>query len=220
MSGLNESSCYRGAPARSLWTAEEARLVKQFLNTFSIRQWNKPYTEVDRSDPGGNWVLYIPQSGGGSSSTYASFFKLYDATTVAGTPTIGVTDGGDSGTPTNCGAIKINGTRREIPVFTQNLTDTGFYYIWLHSWIAEEAVEPWVAGPNAEIIVGAVGETDQPDNPHGTTLGYASQLLGRVSVAAVDEVKILGVPQQDYLRGGEHGEVLLGNCMGRGATLL
>jgi len=56
--------CRRGAPLRDLFTASEAFAIKNFLNTFQVRQWNKPYAEVDRTSPDGSWTIFIPQGGG------------------------------------------------------------------------------------------------------------------------------------------------------------
>ena len=213
MSFLNETACKKGAAIKKLWRAEEARLVKHFLKNFSIRQWNGTYTYVDRSDQLGAWVLYIPQAGAGT--LYPSYFKVIDSTVAAGTPIIGVTDGGwiSAGDPTNCGAVKVNGAALDIPIFTETMTAAGVYYVWLHSWIADAADSPWVAGGNSQIIVGDADDTDEPDNPNDG-IGYASQLLGRFTITSADSVLSMSTPTQDYLRGGEHTELLFGDCAG------
>jgi hypothetical protein len=61
VSYLREDTCRRGVPLRRLWTAEEARTVKAFINNLRVQIWNLPYTEVDAD----NAVIYIPQGGGG-----------------------------------------------------------------------------------------------------------------------------------------------------------
>ena len=62
MTELNENRGRAGGSIKSLWTANEAKLVKRFLNTFQIRQWDFPYTYVDRSDPEGEWILNVPRA--------------------------------------------------------------------------------------------------------------------------------------------------------------
>ena len=62
MTELNENRGRAGGSIKSLWTADEAKLVKHFLNTFQIRQWDFPYTYVDRSDPEGEWILNVPRA--------------------------------------------------------------------------------------------------------------------------------------------------------------
>lgn len=70
---LDETSCAKGKPLRSLWTADEARMVKHILNNLTVKQWNLPSTEVER-DPSGNWTIWIPSGSSGSTGDYA--FKL------------------------------------------------------------------------------------------------------------------------------------------------
>ena len=70
---LDETSCAKGKPLRTLWTADEARLVKRILNNLTVKQWNLPSTEVER-DLSGDWTIWIPEGGGGSTGDYA--FKL------------------------------------------------------------------------------------------------------------------------------------------------
>ena len=74
MTELNENRGRAGGSIKSLWTADEAKLVKHFLNTFQIRQWDFPYTYVDRSDPEGEWILNVPRAVSlyGSSSLFLS----------------------------------------------------------------------------------------------------------------------------------------------------
>jgi hypothetical protein len=62
MTELNENRGRPGGSIKSLWTADEVRLVKHFINTFQIRQWDFPYTYVDRSDPEGEWILNVPRA--------------------------------------------------------------------------------------------------------------------------------------------------------------
>jgi hypothetical protein len=70
---LDETSCAKGKPLRTLWTADEARLVKRILNNLTVKQWNLPSTEVER-DLSGDWTIWIPEGGGGTEGDYA--FKL------------------------------------------------------------------------------------------------------------------------------------------------
>ena len=77
MAELKEERCNKGVPLRSLWTASEARMVKHFLNTFEVRQWDFPYTQVDRRDTTGQWVIYIPRTYPGFSCKVYLGGKLY-----------------------------------------------------------------------------------------------------------------------------------------------
>jgi len=195
-----------------MWTAGEARLVKHVLTNLEVRQWDRSYTEVDRSDPFGNWVIWIPfgTGGGTSSPAYTSYFKVVDAsTTDPDVCKIGVTNGSSEMLDPvgNCGAVKINGERVDVEAVTETITADGVYHVWIHSWI--DAAD----GPNAEIIVGPVDDNTPPDNPNGG-IAFASQLAGRVQVTEADGVYSIAGITQDYLTGGEHTELLFGDCEG------
>lgn len=137
---------------------------------------------------------------GGGGSTYSSYFTVIDAsTTDPDVCKIGVTDGRTTVSGI-CGAVKINGDRVYVTAVKKTLSSDGVYYVWIHSWIDAED------GPNAEIIVG--GSTP-PDNPNGG-IAFASQLAGRVTVLDGAIASIT----QDYLAGGEHTELLFGDCEG------
>lgn len=145
--------------------------------------------------------------GGGGSSSYSSYFCVIDASTYneSGELTackIGVTSGGTvvSGT---CGTVKINGERVDVDAATETVSSDGVYYVWIHSWIDA------AAGASAEIIVGSADDDDPPDNPNGG-VACASQLAGRVTVVG----GVIASITQDYLRGGEHLELLYGDCEG------
>ena len=69
---LDETTCRPRSPLRKMWTADEARLVKHVLTNLEVRQWDKSYTEVDRSDPFGNWIIWIPE-GGAASGAWSGF---------------------------------------------------------------------------------------------------------------------------------------------------
>lgn len=142
----------------------------------------------------------VPDVGGGGSE-YASYFKVIDASDGS-TCKIGVTDGRTT-VSGSCGTVKINGDRADVTAVEKTLSSDGVYYVWIHSWI--DAVD----GAQAEIIVGAADDDDPPDNPNGG-VAYASQLAGRVTV---DDGAITGITQ-DYLTGGEHTELLFGDCKG------
>lgn len=73
MHTLDETSCAKGKPLRSLWTADEARMVKHILNNLTVKQWNLPSTEVER-DLSGDWTIWIPEGGSGTEGDYA--FKI------------------------------------------------------------------------------------------------------------------------------------------------
>ena len=207
MHTLDETSCAKGKPLRSLWTADEARMVKHILNNLTVKQWNLPSTEVER-DPSGDWTIWIPEGGGGGSflSAYSSYFKVVDAsTTDPDVCKIGVTKGSSEMLDPvgNCGAVKINGERVDVEAVTETITADGVYHVWIHSWIDAED------GPDAEIIVGPVDVSTPPDNPNGG-IAFASQLAGRVTVLDGAIASIT----QDYLTGGEHTELLFGDCEG------
>jgi hypothetical protein len=205
---LDETSCAKGKPIRSLWTADEARMVKHILNNLTVKQWNLPSTEVER-DMSGDWTIWIP-SGSSSVMSYSSYFRVINAsTTDPDTTIIGVTNGSAAMLDPvgNCGTVKINGERVDVDAATETVSSDGVYYVWIHSWI--DAVD----GEQAEIIFGTADDDEPPDNPHGG-VAFASQLAGRVTVT---DGAITGITQ-DYLRGGEHMELLYGDC--DGGTLL
>lgn len=147
-----------------------------------------------------------PGDGGDSAAEYASYFKVIDASDGDGCK-IGVTSGGAVAAGI-CGVVKINNEQAAVEAVTEALSGAGTYYVWIHSWI--DAVD----GAQAEIIVGAADDDDPPDNPNGG-IAFANQLAGRVTVAKDDNDK-LSISQitQDYLRGGEHFELLFGDCAG------
>ena len=145
----------------------------------------------------------IPGGGGGGGFIYSSYFKVIDAsTTDPYVCKIGVIDGTapDSG---SCGTVKINGDRANVNAVKETLSSDGVYYVWIHSWIDAED------GPKSEIIVGDVDDDDPPDNPNGG-IAFANQLAGRVTVLGGAIASIT----QDYLTGGEHTELLFGDCKG------
>ena len=206
MHTLDETSCAKGKPLRSLWTADEARMVKHILNNLTVKQWNLPSTEVER-DLSGDWTIWIPEGGGGAgTSAYRSYFRVINAsTTDPDVCKIGVTNGSSEMLDPvgNCGAVKINGERVDVEAVTETITADGVYHVWIHSWI--DAAD----GASAEIIVGSADDDDPPDNPNGG-VACASQLAGRVTVT---DGAITAITQ-DYLRGGEHTELLFGDCEG------
>ena len=137
---------------------------------------------------------------GGGESIYSSYFRVIDAsTTDPDVCKIGVTSGGTT-VSGSCGTVKINGYRAYVTAVKKTLSSDGTYYVWIHSWIDAED------GPNAEIIV---GPATPPDNPNGG-LAFANQLAGRVTVLGGAIASIT----QDYLSGGEHTELLFGDCKG------
>lgn len=209
---LDETSCAKGKPLRTLWTADEARLVKHILNNLTVKQWNLPSTEVER-DLSGDWTIWIPEGGGGGgagTSAYRSYFRVVDAsTTDPAVCKIGVTNGSAAMLDPlgSCGTVKINNERADVAAVTETLSAAGTYYVWIHSWIDAED------GPKSEIIVGPVDDDTPPDNPNGG-VAFANQLAGRVTV---EDDAITSITQ-DYLRGGEHFELLFGDCAGEDLT--
>ena len=146
-------------------------------------------------------IEFIGDYGSGGGFIYSSYFKVIDAsTTDPYVCKIGVTDGRTT-VSGSCGTVKINGDRANVTAVVKTLSSDGVYYVWIHSWIDAEE------GPKSEIIVGDVDDDDPPDNPNGG-VAFANQLAGRVTVADDAITSIT----QDYLRGGEHFELLFGDC--------
>ncbi len=160
---------------------------------------NSRIEEIDGDFP--QQILIGGDDSAATPAEYNSYFKVIDASDGDGCK-IGVTSGG-AVVAGICGAVKINGAYTLVAADVKTVTEDGIYYVWIHSWI--DAVD----GAQAEIIVGAADDDDPPDNPNGG-VAYASQLAGRVTV---DDGAITGITQ-DYLTGGEHFEILFGDCEG------
>lgn len=209
MRTLDETSCAKGKPLRTLWTADEARLVKHILNNLTVKQWNLPSTEVER-DLSGDWTIWIPEGGAAATATYRSYFRVIDAsTTDPDVCKVGVTNGSAAMLDPlgSCGTVKINNERADVAAVTETLSAAGTYYVWIHSWIDAED------GPKSEIIVGNVDDDDPPDNVNAG-IAFSSQLAGRVQVTEADGVYSIAGITQDYLRGGEYETWLWGDCTG------
>ena len=182
------------------------------LNAISQVEADVSVLKAQVEEIDGDYPCIIPAhpGGGGETSAYRSYFRVIDATTYDenGTITlckIGVTNGSAAMLDPlgSCGTVKINNERADVAAVTETLSAAGTYYVWIHSWIDS------VDGNQAEIIVGSADDSDPPDNPNGG-VAFANQLAGRVTVA--DDV-ITSITQ-DYLRGGEHFELLFGDCKG------
>ncbi len=178
---------------------------------------NSRIEEIDGDFP--QQILIGGDDSAATPAEYNSYFKVIDAsTTDPDVCKIGVTNGSSEMLDPvgNCGAVKINGERVDVEAVTETITADGVYHVWIHSWI--DAAD----GPNAEIIVGPVDDNTPPDNPNGG-IAFANQLAGRVTVAddaqeqQAHGVKITSITQ-DYLRGGEHFELLFGDCAGEVLT--
>jgi hypothetical protein len=166
----------------------------------SLEQLKAVYPILLRAQGNSASIEFIGDYGGGGGSIYSSYFRVINAsTTDPDVCKIGVTSGGNTVSGI-CGAVKINGDRVYVTAVKKTLSSDGVYYVWIHSWIDAED------GPNAEIIVG--GATP-PDNPN-SGIAFASQLAGRVTVLDGAIASIT----QDYLAGGEHTELLFGDCEG------
>lgn len=139
-----------------------------------------------------------------------------------------------------CGSVKINGSQG-IPVLSiphtglygqpaQDgvLTEKGVYTLWLHSWIGSvEEQNPIVEDSyvHTRIIIGDVDDDTPPDNPF-IGVAWANQCIGRVTVGetvavpagpnnvppAIPAHLYISQITQDYLRGGEHTELIFGQC--------
>ena len=169
----------------------------------SLEQLKAVYPILLRDQGNSASIEFIGDYGGGGGSIYSSYFRVINAsTTDPDVCKIGVTSGGTT-VFGNCGTVKINNERADVAAVTETLSAAGTYYVWIHSWIDAED------GPNAEIIVGPVDDNTPPDNPNGG-IAFASQLAGRVTVLDGAIASIT----QDYLAGGEHTELLFGDCEG------
>lgn len=207
--------------SRHLWNKDTYLALAHF---FSEAQFDPNVVPVagwsiwDYLNASGSNDFRLP-CGGGGSSTYASYFRVIDASQSdeTGAPIncrIGVTNGSAALLDPigNCGTVKINGVRVDVAAIykqiqtTSELPGQGEFYVWLHMWISAED------GEQAEIIVGDADDDTPPDNPNGGLI-YGSQLIGRVVVTGVDP-KFITAITQDYLRGGEHSEILWGDCTG------
>lgn len=190
---------------RTAWNKQTHRFLSYFFRNVAFCSDVEVQDGVPLINYCRNWRLP------GTISTrriYASYFKLYDATDGGGCK-IGVTDGGwvDTGEPTYCGVVKVNGESLNLAVFSEVMSAVGTYWVWLHSWIDD------LYAKHAEIIVGDEGSSAKPDNPNDG-IAYASELLGRFTVVASGETVAIGQIIQDYLKGGEHTELLVGSCSG------
>lgn len=204
MHTFDETSCAKGKPLRSLWTADEARMVKHILNNLTVKQWNLPSTEVER-DLSGDWTIWIPEGGGGGGSIYSSYFTVKTETTDLGCFII-VTDGGED-SPAYSGAVKINGVRVDVALFAENQSVEGLVYVWLYSYMTQY-------GPAARVVTAneLSSKYPLPGNLDGG-LVYACQLLGRVTIVQNEDLKFSATSiNQDYLHGGEHVEHLWAQC--------
>ncbi len=171
------------------------------LNAISQVEADVSVLKAQVEEIDGDYPCMIPGIPGGGSSEYSSYFRVIDASTESACK-IGVTSGGTT-VSGNCGAVKINGDRAVVTAVEETLSSDGVYYVWIHSWI--DAAD----GASSEIIVGSADDDDPPDNPNGG-VACASQLAGRVTVT---DGAITAITQ-DYLHGGEHLELLYGDCEG------
>ncbi len=198
--------------SRQLWSKQAYLYLAEFFRK-AVFDTNVQVIEGGTIDdyrfsgPADDWRL--PGRGSGASE-YRSYFRVINAsTTDPDVCKIGVTNGSAVMLDPvgNCGAVKINGERVNVEAITETITADGLYHVWIHSWI--DAVD----GPDAEIIVGTADDDTPPDNPNGG-IAFANQLAGRVTV---EDDAITSITQ-DYLRGGEHFELLYGDCAGEDLT--
>lgn len=157
-----------------------------------------------RPNPRGGFTISATGSrGSGLAVSYASYFKLYDASTrnEAGEVTeckIGVQDGG-SPSSSLCGVAVLNGTRIDVDKHSEAVSASGT--AWLIMSITGE-------GETAEIVIGGPGYNPEPPEP---AVAYTGKLLGRFTVSEGENPAITGI-NQDYLAGGEHSEFIFADC--------
>lgn len=157
---------------------------------------------------------FVPESSGGVGTfEYSSYFKIYDASTP-GHAKIGVKDGGNPASD-NCGAVYVNGEEALVLRYASGDLSVGDYWVWLHSWMALTDDSPYFAGANG--IVSITSTATGPTTPSG--VGWSNQLLGRFSVTQEEGADpVLEITSQDYLRGGEHHCIIVGDCSGEVLT--
>jgi hypothetical protein len=148
-----------------------------------------------------------------NTSSYRSFFRVINAS-AEGAAKIGVTNGTASMLdPVGlCGRTKVNYTLCDVAAIAEAVTAAGVYHVWIHSYIDA------VAGELCKMVVGDVDDDEPPDNPFGG-VDYASQLAGVVTVVEDGEGVAIANTVQHYLRGGEHFELLWGDCVGEEITV-
>ncbi len=78
LNALDEDQCERGKPLSSMFTAQEAKLIKRFINSFRVRMWEGKYPFVDRDDPEGEYTIYLPHAEGGSMITAFEVISVGD----------------------------------------------------------------------------------------------------------------------------------------------
>ena len=188
------------APGLLRTIAQWMNEVGRFLNGINV----VGNGHIEENTRGSVTITVGRGNSGGESSPfeYRSYFRVIDAsTTDPDVCKIGVTNGSSEMLDPvgNCGAVKINGERVDVEAVTETITADGVYHVWIHSWI----------GPNAEIIVGPLDDDTPPDTPNGG-IALPNQPAGRVTVLGGAIASIT----QDYLTGGEHTELLFGDCEG------
>lgn len=197
----NENDCY----LRQLWDRKLYRFLRSWFRTVEMDTTIGPdergLIRIKKTDSGESWG--IPHGeGGGSSYDYASYFKVYDASS-GGTCKIGVKDGSTVGALLkHCGGVWINGVyAATLNADTGAITSASTIYAWLVSRLTED-------GEESEVKFTTSSSAPAPGGIVGST-----QLLGRASVVSDGEGGyVVSSINQDYLRGGEHITVLYADC--------
>ena len=156
--------------------------------------------EMDDDMPEQPSASIAEESGSAYEPEYASYFKLYDASS-AGTCRIGVKDGSTVNPASeHCGNVWANGQIRVVDNYLSDGLSTGYVWVWLVTTVGSDGLKCYVC------------TTDGTDPEDG---GYANQyqLLGRASIE--DDGNggyYISSINQDYLKGGEHFVVLFWHC--------
>ncbi len=171
----------------------------------SITPRSSPTVRVSITSSG--TTLSVPKSpprsgsGAGSTSPYASYFRVKDAS-YGGNCLIGVDNGQATGS--YCGGVYINGSYAPTLNYTDlsSRAEAGTVYVWLVSYIT-------TTGAYSVIYT-----TDSDAPPTVTSLAQSTQLLGRVQISynEDDSTYYISNINQDHLRGGEHHVVLIAPC--------
>lgn len=196
--------------SRQLWSKQAYLYIAEFFRTakFDAQMQAVDGNSVDDYRFAGaadDWRLPC----GGSGGQYTSYFRLIDITDEENGCRIAVTNGESVPEAEYCGTVKINGGPVDVATFiSDEFEEASDYWIWIHSW------RDLVDGYKAEI---RMTETDfRPDNPNGG-IAYASEPVGYVYIESDggDGFRVRpGSLRQDFLKGGDHLEILASVCYG------
>jgi hypothetical protein len=124
MSRLDETRCRPGSPLNRMFTAGEAAVIKRFINSFQVRLWNGREPFVDRTNPYGEYTIYLPRTGDSFPWSKLSFgyalAVVYGGTEEA--PTVTTTCTINSGTLRIHGIGTVSFPESEITLLAETCT--------------------------------------------------------------------------------------------------